>query len=84
MSPTENPIQKPREKRPLLADTLPAFAADLQQPLIEKNEPELNGSGATIGDFGAVRLRRRFLRDLSPQVQRMPPFFRRPGSRITA
>jgi hypothetical protein len=29
------------EKRPLLTDTLPAFAAELRQLLIEQGEPEL-------------------------------------------
>ena len=41
MSPSENPIQKQREKRPLLNDTLPSFAAELRQLLIEQGEPEL-------------------------------------------
>jgi hypothetical protein len=41
MSPSENPIQNPREKRLLLTDTLPAFATELRQLLTEQGESEL-------------------------------------------
>lgn len=42
MSPSENPIQKPREKgQTVLADVFPAFAAELRQLLEEQGEPEL-------------------------------------------
>jgi hypothetical protein len=34
-------MKQQTEKRLLLADTLPAFASELQQLLIEKGEPEL-------------------------------------------
>lgn len=36
-----HPLPNRREKRLLLADTLPAFAVELQQLLAEKGEPEL-------------------------------------------
>jgi hypothetical protein len=41
MSPSENPIQTQREKQLLLTDTLPAFATELRQLLVEQGEPEL-------------------------------------------
>jgi hypothetical protein len=34
-------MNKSTEKRPLLTDTLPEFAAELRQLLVEKGEPEL-------------------------------------------
>jgi hypothetical protein len=45
-------INQQTEKRPLVADTLPAFANELRQPLIEKGEPELASqvSGLAILD----------------------------------
>jgi hypothetical protein len=52
MSPSRNPIQKPKEKRLLLAETLPSFAAELRQLLIEQGELELAAqvSGLMIFD----------------------------------
>jgi len=41
MDPPEHPMPTPNEKRPLLTDVLPAFAAELRQLLVEKGEPEL-------------------------------------------
>jgi len=41
MSPSENPIQEPREKRLPLGDILPAFAAELRQLLEGRGESEL-------------------------------------------
>jgi hypothetical protein len=44
------------EKRLLLTDTLPEFAAELRQLLIERGEAELACTGVGIDDFGAVLL----------------------------
>jgi hypothetical protein len=41
MNPSEHPMPIQTENRPLLADTLPEFAAELRQLLIEKGEAEL-------------------------------------------
>jgi hypothetical protein len=41
MCQSEHPMPKQTEKRPLLTDTLPKFATELRQLLIEKGEPEL-------------------------------------------
>ena len=41
MNLSEHPIHMQPEKRLLLTDTLPAFASELQQLLIEKGESEL-------------------------------------------
>jgi hypothetical protein len=41
MKPSENPIQMHTQERSRLPDTLPSFAAELQQLLKERSEPEL-------------------------------------------
>jgi hypothetical protein len=41
MIPSEHPMHNRREKRPLLADTLPAFSTELRQLLEEQGELEL-------------------------------------------
>jgi hypothetical protein len=43
------------ENRPLLTDTLPAFAAELQQLLTEAGEPELAAQAPTLRIFDRCR-----------------------------
>ncbi|MGB2677263.1 MAG: hypothetical protein WAN12_09290 [Candidatus Acidiferrum sp.] len=47
------PIQT--EKRPLLTDTLPTFAAELRQLLVEKGEPELAAQVPSLAIFDRCR-----------------------------
>src|SRR3974390_1113721 len=52
MNRLEHDMNNQTEKRPLLADTMPAFAAELQQLLVEQGEPELAAQVPTLGIFG--------------------------------
>ena len=52
-----HPMHVEKEKGLLLADVLPAFAAELQQLLEERGEPGIGRTSAGIGDFRPVPLR---------------------------
>ena len=48
-------MQRHPEKRPLLGETLPAFAIQLQELLIEKGEPDLAAQVPTLSIFDRCR-----------------------------
>jgi hypothetical protein len=50
--PTERAMKEKTEKRPLLTDTLPAFAHELQRLLAEAGEPKLAAQVPTLRVFG--------------------------------
>jgi hypothetical protein len=55
MNPSEHPMQIQTEKQRLLADVLPAFATELQQPLNEQGEPGLAAKVRTLVVFDRCR-----------------------------
>ena len=48
MDPSEHPMPIQTEKRPLLTDTLPSFATELEHLLTERGEPELASQVPTL------------------------------------
>ena len=57
----DQPLKQQTEKHSFLAETLPAFANELQELLIEKGEPALAAAGAILDHLRPLPLRRRRL-----------------------
>jgi len=55
MNLSEHPTHMQKEKRLLLTDTLPAFAAELRQLLVQQGEPELASQVPTLAIFDRCR-----------------------------
>jgi hypothetical protein len=55
MNTSEHPMPIQTEKRPLLTETLPEFAAELRQLLTEKGEPDLASQVPTLAILDRCR-----------------------------